>query len=54
MIYIDGGLLEVSVNNLTVVAAAAIPSSANSTRVGVFGLGNSAVVDLITWSLKSN
>jgi sucrose-6-phosphate hydrolase SacC (GH32 family) len=53
VVYVDGGLVEVCLNNRTVVAAAAIPSLENSTRIGLFGVGSNAHVDLSAYTLKA-
>ena len=51
-VIVDGFLLEVCANNKTIVAAIALPSQANSTRVGVFGLPSAAAVTLEAWALR--
>eukprot|EP01052_Picozoa_sp_SAG31_P009174 SAG31_NODE_477_length_15150_cov_13.611772_10_plen_71_part_00 len=51
-VIVDGFLLEVCANNKTIIAAMALPSQANSTRVGVFGLRVAADVSLEAWDLR--
>ena len=51
VVIVDGGIVEVCANNRSVVAALALSGSANSTRVGVFGLPSKTNVHAEAWEL---
>ena len=51
VVIVDGGIVEVGVNNRSVVAGLALSGSGNSTRVGVFGLPSTATVHAEAWEL---
>ncbi len=51
VVIVDGGIVEVCANNRSVVAALALSGSANSTRVGVFGLSSKTKVHAEAWEL---